>query len=270
MAVLTNNLNDVNLATALGAAPGANDEVNITQHNTAFNNVATTINFDLLKMLIGPMFYGGFSASLLFTCNQASTGSVEVRGGGQDFIMGSTATANVHNEVFVKLARPILLTYTACTMNKLRHYAGRLFLENSCVATDVIHKFGDLTLDGGVAPPTTTAYLGKGGSLTNNRIITTGSLDGDSLLTMDNAAGGFGTLNWAGKYFTWLRGNITTKLNAYSGTIDMRGLKAAPTIADYLIGEDVTVLLPPKNIMANPFTNAAKYIGGGPKILHAS
>lgn len=270
MAALSNNINDPNLTTALGAAPVAADEVNINQFSTLFSGGTTALGVDLLKLLLGPAFQGSFATPLTFKCNQAGTGVVEIRGASRDFTIGSVATADVHNEVIVKMARDYLLTYTQSTLNKLRLLRGRMLLDATCIATDVLQTTGDLTLDGAVGPPTTATLLAKGGSVMNNRIVTTGTVDGDCKLTMDNAAGSFGTLNWAGSTFSWLRGNISTKLNAYKGIIDMSGLKVAVTIADYLIGEDVKVILPPKNIMANPFTNAAKFIGAGPTILQAS
>lgn len=270
MPIYSNNTNDPSLTTALGGvAPAAGDEININQHPTVFAT-GNAIPFDLLKVLLGPKWYGSFATPFTFKCNQGGTGVVEIRGGSKDFTIGSVATADVHNEVIVKLARSYLLNYTKCTISKLRMYSGRLMVLDDCIATDLLQIDGDVELAGAVGPPTTATLTQKGGSVLNNRIITTALVDGDASFAMDNAAGSVGSLTFAGQLFRWLRGNITTKLTAYRGTIDMSGLKVAPTIANYLIGEGVKIILPPKNILANPFTDATKFIGNGPEFVAAS
>lgn len=266
----SNHVDSKNLKTALAAgAYAANDEININQFATIFET-QTGIAQDILKMTLGPGWYGGFDSPLTFICNQGGTGYVDVRGGNEDFTMGSVATADVHNEVFVKLPRSNLLTYANCTMSKLRFWGGRMYVSDDCIGTDILQMAGDLELSEAAAGLATTTLLQKGGSLINNRTVTTGTVDGDAKLTMDNSLAIFGNLYFAGRELILNRGSISTKLTAYKGIIDMRGAKAAFTITDYLIGEDVKVYLPPKNIMANPFTNSAKFIGAGPTIIAAS
>lgn len=269
--VYSNNTDNPDLTTALGGvAPIADDEININQHSTKFATT-TGLGVDLQKLLLGPKWKGGFAAPLTFVCNQGGTGTVEVRGGSENFTMGSVLKANVHSNVFINLANALKLTYTTCTITALQLWNGRVYINDDCIASAIIAKAGaDLTLAGAGTPETSASLLQKGGLVLNNRIITLATVDGDSTFRMDNAAGSVGTLNFSGKVFEWFRGNIGTKLNAYTGTIDMSGIKAAPTIADYLIAEGVKVILPPKNIMANPFTDATKYIGSGPTFVASS
>jgi len=270
MAIYSNNNNSPNLTTALGGvAPAANDQVNINQFSSVFN-AATALGVDLLKLLLGPKWTGGFTNPLTFICNRTSTGYVEIRGGSQDYTVGSVLNTNVHYEVFVKLVRAVLLTYTTSTITKLRHWGGRTNYTDDQIITDMLMKEGDVELQGGLSPLTVTSLLQFGGKLINNRIITTANVHGNSTFEMDNAAGSVGTLTFTANRFNWFRGDITTKLNAYRGTIDMSGLKVAVTIADYEIGEDVEIILPPKNIMANPFTTASKLIGNGPRFVASS
>jgi len=270
MAVYNNSVKNVDVKVSLVVGSwSAGDEANFVQNSDAYST-STSIATDLAKLLIGPKFFGTFLSALTFICNRTSTGSVEIRGGQSDFTIGSVSTSDIHYDVFIKLVRNFLITYTTCTITKLRLWAGRVYLNTDCVATAIIMKAGDLTLSGAGSPPTTASLLQKSGTCTNNRIVTLGTIDGDATLVMDNTAGSFGNLYFNGKLFTWLAGDITTKIYAYTGIIDMSGLKAACTIADYEIGEGVKIILPPKNIMANPFTNSAKFLGSGPEIVASS
>jgi hypothetical protein len=271
MATYQNDADNADFLIALGSPTlAAGDVVNINQYGTSFTG-SIALGVDLASLVLGPSWTGSISASTLtLTCDRTSTGVVEIRFGGTVLQIGSTVKTNVHNEVIVKPARNGRVIYSTCTINKLRLFGGDLTLNTDCDANDIVMLSGTLTMKGGGSPETVNTMVQTGGTCYVARIITTATVSGDANMTLDNSAGSIGTLDFSGVNLTIMQGNITTKLTMREGMLDLSKAKRAITFTDYEIHEGVVVILPPTKIMADPFTNAAKFVGAGPRKLPAS
>lgn len=259
---LQNDVDSATLATALGAAPGAGDTIIINQFNTTF--AATALAVDLAKITFGAGWSGNINTLLSFECDQTNTGLVECRFSGSVLNIGSSIKTKELYQVIIAPARDGTVNLQTCTAQLLRMLKGNGICADDCIATDVWMTDGTLKLSGGATPETCAAVNMQGGSLDVQRIVTALTAAGSSRVSLNNSVGSIGTLDFAGDEFTWLQGNVSTMLRARKGLINMAKVKRPVTVADYQLGADVEIILPPTSVMANPFTNAAKFVGGTP------
>ena len=272
MATYQNDADNADFLAALGSPTlAAGDVININQYGTTFTG-SIALGVDLASLVLGPSWTGSISASTLtLVCDRTSTGVVEIRFGGALLQIGSTAKANIHNEVIIKPARAgSRVVYSTCTISKLRMFSGDVTLNTDCDANDIVMLSGTLNLKGAGSPETVNTMVQTGGSCTVARIVTAATVSGDANMTLDNSAGSIGTLDFSGQTLTIMQGNITTKLTMREGTLDLSKAKRLITFADYEIHEGVVVILPPTKIMADPFTTASKFVGQGPRKVPSS
>lgn len=265
MAAYQNDVDNVDFLVALGGPTlGPGDSIVVNQYASSFTG-SIALAVDLVSIVFGPKWTGNISGGVMtFTANRTATGVVEVRWAGATLKLGDTVQANVHNEVICAPVRDGTVSYSTCTITKLRVFRGTFVASTDCIVSALAMTGGRCTLGGAGSPLTTVTVDQHGGVLTVLRNVTTLTAGEDSEVTFDNSAASIANVYFSGKRFTHLQGNIGTKLYLKKGTYDMSGMKRACTFADYEIWEGVKIILPPAKVMADPFTTASKFVGAGP------
>lgn len=268
MAILNNTVDNVNLVTALGATPAANDTIKITDYATYFTG-GLTYTADFTAVVFGKGWTGSITgaSTFRFVTNQAGAGKVDVRFGGSVLNLSSTNSTTKHAKVVIAPAAGGTVNYADCLSDEVFVLRGSLVGADTYDPNSVVQVGGSVRLEGGSSPQTTTTYVICGGEVEIKRIVTTLTATGEANVTMDNASGSIGTANLFNDRTTWKAGNCTTKLNLYRGVLDLSEATKEITFADYLLAEGATVILPSSSVMANPFTDSTKYLGNGPKFV---
>lgn len=251
MATYYNDVNSVDVPTALGATPSAGDSVRFYRDAVRYTTgLAAMLAIDLLELTFGAGYTGDIdSADLQFVCDRTSTGKVSCLWGGRKLRLASSSNTAIIYQAIVNPCAGGTVDWRNAHLKNLVEMAGATNVWDSVDLDNLRVSGGSAFVSQSNANPLVDLLTISGGVCETQRDFTDGVVSGGELRMSHKDVTPSGTITVSGGTVRFgtesgPMGATIATLNATSGTLDFSRLARPLTIAASSLGGAVRVILP--------------------------